>query len=263
MTYKQTVKTLLFASVIAAMILPFSAMDFAQAVNENANERAHENADVRVAKLAQLKAEIQRDKDAFTNEQHYEADLAIKRIELAEKLVKLENAGNGNSQAAYNVMKDLQDTQSGITYPNVERNENHQIGQLHKVSWSFDEYDTNSVTRADCANQGTDYGSASGTITGYTSSAYLVGTLSYPSQISDGTVGNCTNTSWSDHDMTYVLLTNPFVGCAQPSFTSSTDEEGGTCYNLSMGDVVVVTVSKQKYGSTNFSWLNPATIVTL
>jgi len=40
----KTIKTILFASLIAAMILPFSVMEFAQAApNENANDKAKEN----------------------------------------------------------------------------------------------------------------------------------------------------------------------------------------------------------------------------
>lgn len=254
MNNKKTIKTILFASLIAAMILPFSTMDFATA----------QEADDRVEKLQSLRSEIANDKEAYTKAQHYDADLAIKRFDLAIAFVELENQGKGNSEEAQKIMSQLLETQSGIKYPNVIRNDNHEIGQIHPVgSYTYDTYSTNTVTRADCANQGTDYGSASGSITGYASSAYLVGTLSYPSNISDGSYPNCTNTNWSDHDMTYVLVGNPFVGCAQPFFTSSTDTEGGTCNNLQWGDAVLVTVATQKYGSTQFSSIYPSTVVTL
>ena len=250
----KTIKTVLFASLIAAMILPFNGLNVATA----------EKIDERLVKLEELKAQIQNDKDAFSEKTHYSADLAIKRVDLAIQFVILENQGKSDSEEAQNIANELQKTQAGIEYPNVIRNNDHQIGQIHPVgSYTYDTYTTNSVTRWNCYTQGTDYAHASGSITGYSSSAYLVGTLSYPTLISTGSVGNCTNTNWSDSDMTYVLLSNPFVGCAQPYFTSSTDTEGGICNNLKWGDIVVVTVAKSKYGSTNFSSTNPMAIVTL
>ena len=259
---KNNTKTILFASVLTAMIITVGGMTYAQAANENANNT--ETTQDRLEKLAELKANIQYGISASIISEHIDVDLAIKRIELAENFVTLENQGQADTIEAQYIMRQLQQTQTGIEYPNVIRDENPQLVQtLRGSNYTYDTYSTNSVSRDNCSSQGTDYGSASGSITGYSSSAYLVGSLSYPSLISNGIVGSCTNTNWSDSDMTYVLLVNPFVGCAQPNFTSSTDLEGGTCNYLKYGDIVLVTVSKSKYSSTNFSSSNPATIVVL
>ena len=63
--------------------------------------------------------------------------------------------------------------------------------------------------------------------------------------------------------MTFVRIDNPFLGCALPDFTHSTDTEGGNCYHLEQYDAVFVTVSEEQYGSQEFSWHVSSTIVVL
>ena len=258
-------KTILFASLIAAMILPFSVMSMADAApNENASDKAKEVTDERLLALGKLKSQIKSDPPGFEKSTHASANVALKRLSLAEQYVTLEIQGKQNSEKAKGIVNQLLETQKGINLPEIERNPDHQFGQIHKTAnYSYDRYTTNSVTRADCQNQGTDFGSARGSITGYSSSAYIVGTLSYPSVISDGSLPNCSNTNWSDHDIRYNLITAPWMGCVQPGFTSSTDTEAGTCGNLKYGDVVLIVVTPQKYGSTNFAFTNPIAVIVM
>lgn len=128
--------------------------------------------------------------------------------------------------------------------------------------WSYDTYTTFTLNRDRCPS-GSDTGNAVGSVTGYSSSAYLVGALQYPDDITTGSGVNCTTHDWSDGGMTFVRIDNPFVGYALPYFSSSTDTEAGNCYNLEQYDVIIITVSEEKCGSEEFSAGVSSTIVGL
>lgn len=245
------IKTVMSASLVVALMLSLSLSGSVRATNNEQSE------DPRLEKLAELERHYtaERSDNGKPSEELEAINVALDRIQLARDFVILENSGQADSIEAQEKIQQLAAYQEGIKYKRAASTDNH-------LQWSYDTYETSTVTRDRCFSPQDDEGSASGTITGYSSSAYLVGTLSYPDDITTGSGLNCTYKDWESAAMSFVRVDNPLLGCIMDEFTSEADTESGLCYDLEQYDVVLATVGSSKYEGTEFGGI-PSTMVVL
>lgn len=236
----KTTKTILFASLIAALVLPFSAMEFAEAApNENANEKAIH--DEKVKKLKDTK-------------KSYEKKLAKETdVKKKEKLRQIISRG------------DLFVELEQILYEELTETSSKRIGEIHdellnsyspednstvseqpqfltdlENSWippafadSSGSYETSVQYRNNC---GSSYGSSNGDYTAYDASpdyAQFSNEWQYPSTVKDSTA-DCDTYDFEDN---YLGVFGWTIIC-----TVNTSYSSGTlgCTNAGPGAFVTI-----------------------
>jgi len=170
MTLKNT-KLVLFASLIVAMILPFSGMDFA-----TAEEQTNDN----VEKTTQLIDTLKIERDSISIDTK-DIDNQIERLEIARNIMQLEDEGLKYSPQAQDLFKKLQ--------KNLDANVvviEGKITSLDGISppisssdWQYDEFITGLQITQSCNE--TMIGQSSGSLTQYDDVSYLIVTPDYPS----------------------------------------------------------------------------------
>lgn len=238
MTYTN-LKTILFAGLIAAMILPFSGMDFAEA----------EKSDTIDAKKlrAQIDGELKTEKDPKIKE----------RYGLIKQLVNIkESIQNSNDDSkidklnakAYKIMEKLNDSYANdeqtIATP-VETFAIKQVSSGNDVSFSAQQH-----RQPDCYNPNHSYGWQDGDGHATSSGTTIkVSNTSYPTAVGTGVIGNC-DTHYDDW-MTSAL-SGPYGTClvfVNPGVSYNAD-----CTIIKANQIVIVT-TQATYGwfSENFA----------
>ncbi len=191
----KTTKTVLFASLIAALVLPFSAMEFAEAVpNENANDKAIH--DEKVKKLKDTKKSYEKELAKETDGKKKEKlRQTLKRGDLFVELEEIlyEGQNEKNSKRLGEIHNELLNSYSPEDNGTVSE-QPQSLTDLEN-SWippayasSNGSYETSIQYRNDCTQT---YGSSNGDYTAYdltpTDYTYFSNTWQYPSTVKDNT----------------------------------------------------------------------------
>ena len=194
--------------------------------------------DIRLTKIAELKEEYTERANSATNADEQSGyKVILERLGIAERLIVLENNGQANTEEAQMLL-----TQMLKDVPiNAENTINAETTTQAKKNSTHSTYTTSSQTRSNCSTQGTDFGKATGSVTAYAGSSYLVTTSVYPSYVSDGTVGQCEDTSFSETIVVYSLVINPKKVCIHEITTSSTSTLGAECDKFGMYSLLLIT----------------------
>ena len=227
----KTIKTVLFASLIAAMILPFSGMNYAEADTANAEHQAKKD------KLKADKKSFQEERDRTVNtDKKNKLGKIIDRITLFEELEDL-LVGEQTKQTEKRIQKIYDTLQASYTadenglvasHPEIEAFENIIIPAAYAIGTGS--YTTSTQYRGDCNHS--QYGWLSGTYVAYDQVTVFSQTWNYPTAIYDGT-GNC-NTTW-DFEDNWSTVFGYQVYCPYNTVFLTAS------YNCSVGDGTYVT----------------------
>ena len=256
----KTTKTILFASLIAALILPFSAMDFAEA--DDKGKKVHDK--IKELKKIAENRKPQNQKDIDKNNKH------IERLTIAEKLIALENEGKGDSKKAKKLRTKLiteleKLPKTEMVYDDVAKdagkgdtNDAKINAKLYgqKAYASSTNFDTTNIMRSDCGTGS--WGDSHGYITSwYTHSqviASLVSSTDYPSSI---TV-NCSTKNFDDGYINFYDFSNP-TGTCFTDFDSSHYIRSGYCEHMTIGHLVLINSQASYQGNTwgavSYQWV--------
>ena len=196
--------------------------------------------DARLIKIAELKEEyMEKTNSATDSEVRSEYEVVVERLDIAERLIVLENDGQSDTDEAQALLAQMLE--------DVPTEAENAIGATAsayaKHGHVYITYTTTSQTRANCHTQGTDFGKATGSVTGYIDWSYLVTTSVYPSYISDGTVGQCENTSFSKTVVVYNLVIDPGKVCIHQITSSSTGSMGKECDEFGIGSLIFISAN--------------------
>ncbi len=213
-------KTILFASLIVAMVLPFSGMQFATA-EETAGQST-------VSKMAQAIAELREQKKAtYDEEEKQQIKDIIQKLKIAKALAKLDARGLSNSPQAQELYLELRDKidATGNAVESKLMSESEIVGYQNMIttqgSYQYDRFATGQQVTFSCNKTMT--GQTTGSLTQYDRTSYLVATPNYPSvfdctKIHNETVIRVTDLSGSllntcDVSMPYSSGVTAFVKC--------------------------------------------------
>ena len=196
--------------------------------------------DIRLTKIAELKEEYtKRVNSATTAEAQGEYEAIIERLGIAEQLIVLENNGQAHTDEAQALLAQMLE---GVP-TEAENTIDADASTQSKKKYTYTTYTTTSQTMSNCHTQNTDFGKATGSVTAYTDSSYLVTTSVYPSYISDGTVGQCENTSFDKTVVVYNLVIDPKKACIHEVTSSSTGTMGKKCDKFGMGSLLFIAAN--------------------
>ena len=215
-------KTVLFASLIAAMILPFSGMQFAEA-EEQTPEIKQLNTQIK-----ELKA-----KDSLTQEERED----LKQLKLLKKWFKAEH--NNNTERMDRIAERINKNfpTEGLTKAVTIDSSELTIQGYHLPVVSFE----GSIEKNfNCHDNSDDLGSISGTLYGYSNSLYSVVSMDYTYSVTTGSGLNCTDNNWDYSEVSLIEVLNPTANCEIDTFSSATDTEAKNCTALSAGSWVLI-----------------------
>ncbi|MDE0526173.1 MAG: hypothetical protein OXI27_06220 [Thaumarchaeota archaeon] len=213
--------------------------------------------DERLAKVAELKQEYAELKNSATTQEERNAhDAVLERLGVAERLIILENNGQTDTAEARALM-----AQMAVGMPTEADEDDATTQNSVKTKYVYRTYETTSQSRSNCYTQGTDFGKSSGSITAYATSSYLVTTSAYPSYISDGTVGQCENTSFDETVVTYNLVIDPAAVCIEYVYDPR-GTVGMDCDEFGMFSLIYIT-SNAFYDGEAFKIPNAFTFVVV
>ena len=192
-----TTKTILFASLIAAMILPFSTMDFAEAEKREKQDKidAKKHRDFIDAKIKDLK-----EKTTPSDKTNKE----IKRYGLMKQLVniqeQIDNSTDETEIEKFNAkgLKIIQKIQNSYDSEDREIAQVKKIDSVLKVGLFGNDIDFNAQQhrQPDCYNPNHDYANIEGDGTADSSGIEMeIRMLSYPNKVGTGEIGNCNHKS--------------------------------------------------------------------
>lgn len=244
----KTVKTILFAGLIAAMILPFSNMDFAEAApNEKANEKAKHDEKVKKLKDTKKSYEKKLAKETDSNKKE-KLRQVIKRGDLFVEVQNIlyEGQNENNSKRLGEIYNELLNSYSPEDNGTVSEKP-QSITDLEN-SWippafadSSGSYETSVQYRNNC---GSSYGSSNGDYTAYDSwpidYTLFSNTWQYPSTVKDSTA-SCATYGFEDN---YMAVFGWTIYCAATTTYSS-----GTlgCNNAGPGSFVTIWSNSNYY----------------
>ena len=253
-------KTILFASLIAAMILPFSTMDFADADDEG--KKIHD-------KIKELKTNAENrspenQKDVDKNNKY------IERLSIAEKLISLENKGEGDSDKAEKLRTKLIEEleklpKKELVYDDVPKNagkgdtnDAEVNAKLYgqKAYAATTNYDTLNIGRSDCGN--TSWGDSHGYITSWFTHSQVIGSLVSGSDYPSSTTVNCTTKNFDYGWINYYDISDPLGTCFS-GFDSSHYIQSGYCDHMKIGDLVLINAQASYqgnlWGTVSYQWI--------
>ncbi len=246
MTYKNA-KTILFASLIAAMILPFSGMISAE-VEQSTEEKTKQKIKEEI-----LKHELA---TSLSETDRYE----LKQLKLADEWLKARD--NGDREQMDRIMaeitKDFPKSEDYTLAVDDTKSDLSSSSTIGPIDWQG-----STEKNYNCASQSDDLGDAYGTVTAYGSGgtpgagwSYWGSNMDYTSVISDPYWPGCADKSW-DHAVTNIVhVFNGAQNCKIDTYSSSTDGEGKVCYDIEGGFLVVVE-SQSFYSSGNTTPFSP------
>lgn len=252
----KTIKTILFASLIAAMILPFSTMDFAEAQESKKVQTTAE----KLAKIKIMKDEIQY-RDGVTSGQSTNTDnIVIQRLEIIEELLvvkELIDDGTLNEKFAKKYTKFLlkKIDKKFNDRDSVPLQKGEQIvDELAYTTQSISttNFQTSTQTKFNCDDFQYDVGYNWGTVTGLDFiESYVVGVQGYPNNIDTLTNNYCTEKLFDDG---YVKYRNVSTGgMCTGDLPSANSVAQGYCAKFGVGAPVLITAYAWYNGSVPFN----------
>jgi len=214
----------LFAGLIAALILPFSGMQYATAQEEEVDNS------LEIALLTEQIQELKKQGD-FTTEERAE----FKQLKLLKKWFQAEE--NGNTDRMDRISQRISENFpiTALTQA-VDVTETVIMDQIKVVS-----YTGSTEKHYDCSNSSYEFtGYAKGMMYGYSDSLYVVPTLVYPTSINDGYGVNCIDLDFDHAEASYIEVLDWTSNCQIDTFSSPTDTEAKNCTDLKAGSWVLV-----------------------
>lgn len=191
-------KTILFASLIAAMILPFAGMQMVDAVTEKQKDSfdADKIRSALASKLTQANAEKSEAKDA---KQLEKADRKLERIDIFSKLTDLKEAINNETNPKQIESLEKQAKKLMLRYHNtiqpdeIEMNTPTQSdSEVRTVASNPISFSTTQSRPADCSNPNTTFGYMTGNGDAYYNKIVLDYWAAYPATVgTGGGLGGC------------------------------------------------------------------------
>jgi len=233
----KTIKTILFASLIVAMVLPFSGMDYATAEKQTTDQE-------KLQELKQtLKAKL---KETSDKDEKKDLKLVIKRLNLMVKLLDLRENPSMNTEVdiatTSSLLEEIQATFDESVGNSL--NESTPIDILrHAPDGIAENFQTTTQTKFNCYYNSNPTGFNWGTIVGVYSpwEFYLVAYQGYPSSIA---ILEGTSCEVKDFDYGYVNFRSLATGqMCSVNFTYSTDAESGYCWQFGTGTPVLITAN--------------------
>lgn len=221
-------KTILFASLIATMIIPVSATIFAYADN---------NQSVQVVDGVTKNYINAKINELSTKKSSTDKDLSdLNKLQLIKKWIKATE--RGNVEKARDLAAQITaDFPSDDEYTAATQNPDGMIGK----NYHYVQYTGSIEKHWDCRDDSDLLGNVEGSLTGYSSSLYIVSDMDYPDEITDGPMGlNCTTPDWERSKAKYTETLDLSSNCVIESFSSAGDTEGLYCNELSAGSLVWV-----------------------
>ena len=257
-------KTILFVSLIMAMLIPYTGMMANAKSNEHSNYKAAEN------NKSKLKSKIATSTDLQEQEYFKTALNMVEKIQLQSKtfdtkqikqldkeiqsdyeyLVKYIRE-NGHHTKATPAESDKERTLS--TSVNSELSMSNVNAEITKVTSGTHVF-TTLHSRNDCQNVG--HGTTAGSLTDLGNYQFLSVYVSYPSDIKSGYFPNCTNHSWSTGEIAFVDVFNTTLCSASPSNNSGW--HGGNCNGWSSVGSLTIASANGVYSGGNLFQLVPA-----
>lgn len=233
-------KIVLFASLMLAMILPLSAVDYATASNGESDTRSKtlEHIDGQIAELNNKKIMSVDESDD------------LKMLELAKKFLNAKQ--NNETELIAKYSKELQNT--------LPENYMDSLSPTVKIElpitpmWTYDTFTGNTVYSWDCRDDSDLTGYVDGSITGYSTWTYMVGNYHYPPEETVGPQGiQCAERDFEDGKVVYQELLNWSVGCVEDNYTSHNQQIGSSCDELSSGSLVYLHAHPEYETNLEFS----------
>ncbi len=249
-------KTILFASLIAAMILPFSVMDFAVA------EKPTFDADKIRSMLAEDKKQAKADKMVVKDQKALDKiDRKLERIDIFIKLTDIKEAIN-NEKDSKKIEKLESKAQKLLTkYENTVQPEDIELGSTENLSTNVSlvsfhiandiSFDALQVRNADCVNPNKTYSRHTGDGTSYFNKIVTDHWANYPSSIGiGGGLGGCDT---KQGQYTEAKLNTSTATCWHFMWPVAGSWNDLTCNTIQAFEVVLVTTQAWYSGGNMFS----------
>ena len=256
MDNKNKVKTILFASLIAAMILPFSGMNTVVAEEQIKKEQKIDAKKLRDLLDAEIKATndaIKQNKSLKNDKENQKLEKKIDRFSKMKQLVNLKEKIQDSTDdseierlnaKALKIIRNLQNTYDNDEVEIAKEVPKEAISLVSHTSGNDVDFYALQHRLPDCSNPNHEYawqtGDGKAKSTGTT--IEVTGT-SYPSSVGTGVIGNCSihyddayNTVLSGPTGTCYIFINPYYG----SYDAS-------CPTIKINQIVVVT-TQATYG---------------
>jgi len=229
-TLKNT-KIILFAGLIAAMVLPFSGMQFV--VAEEVNKQ-----DTKTIQEIERHLSNTQYTYSYSEESNYkekQLKLALQWFEAKEsndiqKMDSIMEEIKSSFPTVYNLGTDKLETR----YDRTRASSDGYMGPIN--------YNGSAEKRWDCRDRSDMFGYMDGTITMFPGAIYSANYMHYPRIVTVGPQGiDCSTMNWN-HSVTNItsLTTNPNDNCKIDTFSSSMDAEGKYCTKVEAGMIVVI-----------------------
>lgn len=234
----KTIKTILFAGLIAAMILPFSGMQIAEA------EQAKTEQKIDAKKLRQMiDSEIATEKDSKV------IDRYSKIKQLVDLKEKIQNSNNELeieklNESALDIIKELNNSYDNEEQEiaTTDRFPINQVSGGNYVSFSAQQH-----RQPDCGNPNHDYAWQDGDGEATSTKTVIdVSLISYPTSVATGVIGNCTSHNDDFHKST---LSGP-TGICNIFVNPSAGSYEATCNTIKWNQIVIVTTQGNYGGYT-------------
>ena len=229
----RNVKTALFVSLIAAMVLPFSMMDYteAQTSNDRAKLVKHKN-----ALVAQLKTTDNEKERAEIQVVIDRIDLVLALLQVKEDLRRSAIGGESADEQTRSLLNQI-----STTYDESEAQTLKATSSSSNVTRAGTaNFQTSTQTKFNCDTISTQTGYNWGTVRGVDLvESYLVARQGYPSSIAVMENNYCTVKNF---DNGYVKFRDILDGvmCTAP-LTHANDVERGFCYQFGTGTPILIT----------------------
>ena len=251
-------KTILFASLIAAMILPFSGMQFATAEEQTTQDKIRELIQIHKTQL---------------NPQNNDGDtdIVIERLELSVRLLDIRDALENHPKS-----EKLQEREKRILEKLIKLFDKTTMNSFDTLDiipmpnayYPSTTYKTSEQTRYDCADRKYETGNIEGVITAVTrESSYISVIENYPRNTSLGnsSTGYCSHSDLESIDIGYRIINGKFTGCFD-KFNADEFPKIMSCNNIGTDfspHVILVTNSAHYERNIEFSPNESWTIVYL
>ncbi|WP_067958283.1 hypothetical protein [Nitrosopumilus sp. Nsub] len=235
----KTTKTILFASLIAALLAPFSTMDFAEAKKDQSFD-----ADKVRKILADKKIKADKEKtEAKDQKQHEKADRKLERIDIFSKLTDIKEKMENETDAKKLAKLDAKAQKLIVKYQNTVQSEEIEMSTpvefgIRQVVSNPISFSTTQTRSPDCNNQNTTFGYHTGNGDSYPTHIITNNWASHPSKIGEGVIGDCDtfNGQYLENKLQTIDAT-----CWHYMWPVSGNFYNQQCNTIQMLDVVLVT----------------------
>lgn len=227
---------ILCASLIAAVVLPFSSMNFVEAENSDSEE------------IQELRKRI----NVLESSKHMDSSTSFKLQQYELALEWFQAEGNPEEQRRIMVLitesfPDKEDYTPGVNATSMPKT---YMGPIY--------YTGSTEKNFNCQSNSDDFGNIFGSVTMYGSGGvagagytYWAVNMDYPYEISEQGNITCYDDDWNNSRAFITSITNAQNNCSINSFSSSTDGEGRICNDIEAG--MLVSVSGNSFYSSGTS----------